>query len=245
MVEFYHNCDINESSKHSPFEVTYGFQLASHVDRVLPLAGAPAPVVDRLTELANVREVAREILTRSKQRMTAHSSRPAPTFLVGDLVFLSSKGLHIHSQKCKHLREQRLGPYQVIEKVGLKSYRLRLPQRCRLHPVFHCDLLSKASNFTPSRHRPAKIESDHNEYAIDFISDVKVDNWPNRRGLNLQFLTHFVGYDVHEWMLLEQVDDCEKLSLFLSSNVWAQFSQTQPYVQFKLGERARDVDLHK
>jgi hypothetical protein len=245
MVEFYYNCAINEASKHSPFEVSYGFQPSTPADRLLPLTGAPAPVADRLTELANVREVVRELLTLSKQRMAARSSKPAPIFVVGDFVFLSSKGLHIHSQKCKHLRDQRLGPYQVIEKVGLKSYRLQLPQGCRLHPVFHCDLLSKASTSTPLRHRPAEIESDHNEYAIDFISDVKIDNWPSRRGLYLQFLTHFVGYDVPEWMLLEQVDDCEQLSVFLSSDVWAQFAQTQSYIQFKARHPARDVDLQK
>jgi hypothetical protein len=71
------------------------------------------------------------------------------------------------------LRDQRLGPFQVIEKVSLKSYRLKLPEGCRLHPVVHCDLLSKASNSKPLRHQPVEIESDHNEYAIDFISDAK------------------------------------------------------------------------
>jgi hypothetical protein len=141
------------------------------------------------------------------------------------------------------LRDQRLGPYQIIEKVGLKSYRLNLPQGCRLYPVFHCDLLSKASTSTPLRHRPAEIESDHNEYAIDFISDVKVDTWPTRRGLYLQLSTHFVGYDVPEWLLFEQVDHCEHLFVFLSSNVWAQFFQTQSFMQFKTRHLARDVDL--
>ena len=139
--------------------------------------------------------------------------------MVVDFILLSSKELHIHSQKCKHSRGQRLGPYQVIEKVGLKSYILNLPQGCRLHPSFHCYLLSKSSNSSPLRHRPVGIESGHNEYAIDFISDVKAENWPNRRGLYFRFLTHFVGYDVHAWMLLEQVDDCEQLSIFLSSYV--------------------------
>ena len=107
-------------------------------------------------------------------------------------------------------------------------------------------MLSKASNSTPLRHRHVEIESDHNnEYAIDFISDAKVDNWPNRRGLHLQFLSHFVGYDVPEWMLLEQVDDCEQLFVFLSSNIWAQFPQTHAYVQFKTRHPDRDFDLHK
>ncbi len=164
---------------------------------------------------------------------------------MGDYVYLSSKGLHIHSQKCKHLRDQRLGPYQVIEKVGLKSYKLKLPQGCRLHPVFHCDVLSKASTSTPLRHQPAEIESDHNEYAIDYISDAKVDKWPSRRGPYLQFLRFFVGYDVREWMLLEQLDDCEQISVFLLSDVWKQFSQTHAYIQFKTRCSARDVDLHQ
>ena len=76
------------------------------------------------------------------------------------------------------------------------------------------------------RHQPVEIESDHNEYAIDYISDIQIGNWPNRRGPYLQFITHFVGYNVPKWMLLEQVDDCEQLSVFLSSDVWAEFSQT-------------------
>ena len=158
MVKFYYNCSFNESSKHSPFEVYYGFQPATNVDRLLPSTGAPAPVVKRLTELASVRDVVCELLTLSKQRMAARSSKPTPTFAVVDFVFLFSKGLHIHSQKCKHLRDQRLGTFQVIEKVGLKSYRLKLPLGCRLHLVFHSDLLSKASHFTPLRHQLVGIE---------------------------------------------------------------------------------------
>ena len=126
----------------------------------------------------------------------------------------------MHSQKCKHLlRDRRLGLFQVLEKVGLQSYRLKLPPGCRHHPVLHFDLLSKASNLTTLRHQPVQIEIDHNENAIDYISDAKVDHWPNSRGLYLQFLTHFVGYGVPEWMLLEQVDDCEQPSVFLTSDV--------------------------
>jgi len=176
--------------------------------------------------LASVRDVVREILTLSKQRVAAGSSRPTSIFDCGDFALISSEGLHIHSQQCKHLRDQQIAPlFQVLEKVGLMSYRLNLPPRCKLHPVFHCDLLSKAACSTPLRHQPSEIKSDHDEYAIDYTSDAKVDNLPNHRCLYFQFSTLFVKYDVSEWISLEQVDDCEKPYAFLSSNIWAQFSQ--------------------
>jgi hypothetical protein len=105
MVEFYYNCSINEASNHSPFELSYGFQPATLADRLLPLTGSLSLVADRLTVLASVRDVVRELLTLSKQRMAAHSAKPAPIFVAGDFVFLSSKGLHIHLQTCKHLRD--------------------------------------------------------------------------------------------------------------------------------------------
>ena len=69
------------------------------------------------------------------------------------------------------MRDQRLGLVEVIEKDGLQSYKLSLPPGCKLHPVFHCDLLSKASNSKPLRHQLVEIESKNIEYAIDDISD--------------------------------------------------------------------------
>jgi len=75
MFEFYDNCSINEASEHSPIEVSYGFWPTTHAYKLLPLTGAPAHAGDRLTELASDRDVVRELLTLSKQRMVARSSR--------------------------------------------------------------------------------------------------------------------------------------------------------------------------
>jgi len=66
---------------------------------LLPLSRALALFAERLIELASVRDVVRELLTLPKLHMAARSSKPAPNFGVDDFVFLSSKGLHIHSQK--------------------------------------------------------------------------------------------------------------------------------------------------
>jgi hypothetical protein len=116
--------------------------------------------------------------------------------------------------------------------MGINFYKLLLPKGCRLHPLFHYDLLSRATSPTPLRPHQAKIEGDHEEYAVDFISDVKIDIWQRRRGLHLQFLTHFVSFDILEWILLEQVDDCEQLFIFLSSEKWNLFSLDKDYLEF-------------
>ena len=79
-----------------------------------------------------------------------------------------------------------MGSFKVISKVDINSYKLLLPKGCRLHPLFHCDVLSYASSATSLRHHHAKIERDHEKYAIDFISDVKIDNYPRRKDYYLQ-----------------------------------------------------------
>jgi hypothetical protein len=232
MVELYYNCSINEATSHSPFEVMYGFQPSTHVDRLLPLSGATAEAADRLTMILEIRDVVYELIKLSQQRIAARSTRSAPLFQAGDYGYLSTKGLHIRSQKCKHLRDQRLGPYKFISKVGITSYNLVLPKGCRLHPVFHCDLLSYATTSTSLRPHQAKNEGDHEEYAVDYISDVKIYNWPRRRGPYLQFLTHFVSFDIPERLLLDQVHDCEQLSAFLDSEKWNDFSKGENYLDF-------------
>jgi hypothetical protein len=161
-------------------------QPATLVDRILPMVGATADADDRLTLIADMRDVVNQLLQLSKERMAARSTRTAPIFLPGDLVYLSTKGLHIRSQKYKHIRDQKFGPYKVIPKMGINFYTLLLPKGCRLHPVFHCDFLSHATLSSSLRSHQAKIGGDHEEYAVNFISDAKIINWPRRRGPYLQ-----------------------------------------------------------
>ena len=132
--------------------------------------------IDRLTLITDIQDVVNQLLKLSKERIGARSTRIAPFFQPGDLVYFSTKVLHIRSHKCKHLRYQKLGPYKVISKTGINSYKLSLRKECRLHPVFHCDLLSHATSSTSLRPHQAEIEGDHEEYVVDFISDVKIDN---------------------------------------------------------------------
>jgi hypothetical protein len=76
-----------------------------------------------------------------------------------------------------------------MAKVGMTTYELLLPDGCRLLTVFHYDLLSHTTITTSLRPHQAEIEGDMEEYAINYIDDVKLDNGPRRRVPYLQFLT--------------------------------------------------------
>jgi hypothetical protein len=131
MVEFYYNCSINEANSNSPFQVIYGFQPSTHAYRLLTLTGAIAEAADRLTIITDIKDVVHQLIKLSKERMAAISTRSVPLFQPGDDIYLSVKGLHIRSLKCKHLRDQRLDPFKVICKVGIiNSYKFLLPKGC-------------------------------------------------------------------------------------------------------------------
>ena len=69
MDEFYYNYSMNEATTHLPFEVIYGYQPSTLVDRLLPMDGATADAAERLTLMADIRDVANHLLKLSKERM--------------------------------------------------------------------------------------------------------------------------------------------------------------------------------
>ncbi|KGQ01369.1 hypothetical protein PAAG_11947 [Paracoccidioides lutzii Pb01] len=74
----------------------------------------------------------------------ANKHRREPNFGVGDKVFLSLKDYTIQRPSRK-LAEQNEGPFEIIEKVG-NSYRLRLPNSMKIHPISSPDKLRKDAN---------------------------------------------------------------------------------------------------
>jgi hypothetical protein len=126
-------------------------------------------------------------LILSKEIIAARSTQSPPIFRVGDLLYLSTRGLHIRSPKFKRLGDQKFGPFKVVAKVDMTSYKLLLPDGCRLHPLFHCGLLSHSTISTSLRPHQAEIEGDMEECPINDIYDVTLYTWPRRRDSYLQF----------------------------------------------------------
>jgi ribosomal protein L21E len=92
-------------------------------------------------------EQAQDSLRKARKRMLkyANQKRRLLEFSVGDKVLLKLtpqiwKKI-MGTMKHRGLVPRYDGPFEIIEKVGVVAYRLKLPERLKLHPTFHVSYL--------------------------------------------------------------------------------------------------------
>ena len=109
------------------------------------------PVTDTntwLEERALVLASVRQHLLRMQQRMKdqADKNRVERSFAVGDRVFLRLQPYIQQSvARCKNhkLAFKFFGPFEVLERTGAVAYKQNLPEKSRVHPVFHVSQLKQ------------------------------------------------------------------------------------------------------
>jgi hypothetical protein len=62
----------------------------------------------------------------------------------GDSVWLEATNIHSNRPSAK-LDNKRYGPFEILEPVGERSFRLKLPETWAIHNVFHSTLLNRHS----------------------------------------------------------------------------------------------------
>ena len=150
-AEIAYNSRIHESIKMSPFEADLGY-----VPRSIPDV-----VFDRFVGSKNTKDagllyhrnqetlkVLKENLKQAQSRVSKYynRNRPVQLFEVGDKVMLSAKNLDIQHLGVSLAGTAKLGPlwigpYIVLTKTSIDTYRLQLPIGLKLHPEFHTSLL--------------------------------------------------------------------------------------------------------
>ncbi|GJX51491.1 putative reverse transcriptase domain-containing protein [Tanacetum coccineum] len=147
LVEFSYNNSYHTSVKCAPFKALYGRKCRT------PIAWAevgesqligPEIVQETTDKIVQIEE--RLKTARDRQKSYADNQQNPLEFSAGDKVLLKVspwKGM-VRFGKISKLLPRYVGPFEVVERVGLVAYRLRLPQEIvGIHDTFHTSNLKK------------------------------------------------------------------------------------------------------
>ena len=185
----------------SPFFANYGFNPRFSLQVLAPTDQPQNPAAEELIErFKAIYQQAKENLTAAqakyKENYDTHV-KEAPSFAVGDQVWLSRKNITTTRPSAK-LDYKRLGPYKILRVVGESkmAFKLDLPPRMKIHPVFHATLLEPYhANTIPGRVQPpppAVTVEDVLEYEVKEVLDSRV------RNNKLKYFVDWIGYGPHE-----------------------------------------------
>ncbi|GJX14792.1 reverse transcriptase domain-containing protein [Tanacetum coccineum] len=182
LAEFSYNNSYHSSIRCAPFEALYGRKCRSPVLWAEIGEGSligPELVLETTDKVVMIKKKLKA--ARDRQKSYADKRRKPLEFEVGDQVLLKVspwKGV-VHFGKKGKLAPRYVGPFEILERIGLVAYRLRLPEELSsVHDTFHVSNLKKCladANFIEIMEREIKKLKRRN------IALVKV-RWNSKRG---------------------------------------------------------------
>jgi hypothetical protein len=201
MAEFAYNNSTTNATDMSPFYANYGFHPTA-TNPAADLTLNPASFAYGHWMHAVYGE-ARKALEKTQERMRRYADphrKEPPVYQVGDLVMLNGKNIQTRrpSRKLDHKNH---GPFQIERIISPLAVKLTLPQKWRIHDVFHVSLVEpyRTSNLqaTPDPSRTLREADDvenSEEYDVDEIMG------STKKGRRVLYLVKWLDYpDRRDW----------------------------------------------
>jgi len=161
---------VHKTTKISPFEVVYGFNLLTPLD-LIPLSNPSDFIhkegVSRFEFVKKIHEKVKCQIQHQTERYTRHNNKGKreAIFDEGDCVWLHlSKDIFPKQRKSK-LISRSDGPFRVIQRINNNAYRLELPCEYDVIATFNiCDLTPFVGNLEQDeKEEPRDLRSNHSQ----------------------------------------------------------------------------------
>jgi hypothetical protein len=207
-AELAYNSSTNASTQFTPYELDLGQNPVLPVNLVA-VGSDPLPDLDSTndaveTMMNNMRKslaTARDnlIVAQERQKKYADEHRREEIFVVGDRVLLDTSDITF-AKGSKKLQYKFIGPFNVTKVISSVSYQIELPDRFRIHDVFHVSKLKRAVETDRFPTREQQINRPEPEAQIDGEDAWEVERIVDKRKRRnrVEYLVKWVGYADHE-----------------------------------------------